>query len=82
MEKFETSDFSNENMETEQPAAPEAEIRTETAAEETAYRGNGTGRKESPYANSPYVMQHPAADAPVRERKAPKQKKTKKEKKK
>ena len=24
-----------------------------------AYRGNGTGRRESPYANSPYVMQHP-----------------------
>jgi len=24
-----------------------------------AYRGSGAGRRESPYANSPYVMQHP-----------------------
>ncbi len=29
-----------------------------------SYRGTGTGRKESPYANSPYVMEHrPAEDS-------------------
>ena len=42
----------------EEPAVVIAE---EPAAEEpvaTVYRGNGAGRKESPFANSPYVMNH------------------------
>jgi len=45
----------------QQPVAEEAEPREETppAAPEapvTAYRGGGSGRRESPYANSPYEM--------------------------
>ena len=57
----------------DEPAAePVAEATAESTAE-TAYRGTGAGRKESPYANSPYVMQHPAPAEP-------KQRKVKKEK--
>ena len=69
MENFETSDLSNENIENQQTVMPEAESQEEVA-EETVYRGSGAGRKESPYANSPYVMQHPASEASVREKKA------------
>ena len=79
MENFEASDLSNENIENQQPVMPEAESQA-AAAEETAYRGSGAGRKESPYANSPYVMQHPASEAPVREKKAAKPRKEKKTK--
>ena len=53
----------------EQPAVPVEEPAEEPApAQEpvpdpqpapAAYRGAGAGRKESPYANSPYVMHHP-----------------------
>ena len=75
MENFETSNIPNENM--QQPVEPAAEPQVETAAEETTYRGSGAGRKESPYANSPYVMQHPVKETPGREKKAPKQKKVK-----
>ena len=39
-------------QDTSQPEAPQSEP--------NAYRGTGTGRKESPYANSPYVMDHQA----------------------
>lgn len=35
---------------------------------ETAYRGTGTGRKESPFADSPYVMQNPSREVPGQER--------------
>ena len=76
MDNYEQTDFSAENIENEQPEAPAAEpqVEPETVVE-TAYRGAGTGRKESPYANSPYVMQHPVEEASKRERKAAKVKK-------
>ena len=47
MDNYEQTDFSNENIETEQPEAPAAEpqVEPETVVE-TAYRGAGTGRKE------------------------------------
>lgn len=51
--------------------APEMPPRPTVAAEapktepETQYRGRGVGRKESPFADSPYVMNHrPASAAP------------------
>ena len=78
MENFETSDLSNENIENQQPVMPE-EVPQAEVVEETVYRGSGAGRKESPYANSPYVMQHPASETPVREKTA-KPKKAKKSK--
>ena len=40
------------------------------AAEESGYRGTGSGRKESPFADSPYVMNHPPVE-PARKQKAP-----------
>lgn len=41
-----------------QPAQPQQEIPPQQPVS-SAYHGTGTGRKESPYANSPYVMNHP-----------------------
>lgn len=51
---------------------------------QTGYRGTGAGRKESPYASSPYVMNHqpapeyryqPQTQPPVKKPKAPKDRK-------
>ena len=67
MEPFENNELENET-ETPQPDAEEAVPQPEQAPsaqpqeepQQTAYHGTGAGRKESPYANSPYVMdQHP-----------------------
>ena len=56
---------------TETPEAPE---------ETTVYHGAGAGRKESPYADSPYVIQHPQEHstkaAPEKKPKAKKEKRT------
>ena len=41
-----------------QSAQPQQEIPPQQPVS-SAYHGTGTGRKESPYANSPYVMNHP-----------------------
>ena len=61
MENFDQTNFSEEN----------AYIPENTPVEEPApqnpYRGAGTGRKESPYADSPYVMQHPQPEENRRE---------------
>lgn len=81
-----------QNAEVSEPAASEAEETAEAAAEEipaepapTVYRGAGAGRKESPFANSPYVMQQRPGQPeqpPVQEAEAahiaPKRKKEKK----
>ena len=78
MENFEEVITSDESADIPQPAESVAEPAVETAAEpaaETAYRGAGAGRKESPYANSPYVMQHPVQESPRREKKPAKPKK-------
>jgi len=43
------------------PEVPNSELpqpRTESETPDTGYRGMGTGRKESPYADSPYEMPH------------------------
>ena len=59
------------------PAEPIAET-VETPEIPTAYHGVGTGRKESPYADSPYVMHQPEP----RQEPAPKKEKIKKSRKK
>ena len=68
--------------EQEQPVPPQAE---ESPRQSSAYHGAGTGRKESPYANSPYVTFHqneqpqePQWDPPYEEPKPKKQKKQRK----
>ena len=40
-------------------------------SQDTSYYGAGSGRKESPYADSPYVLQHPVntGTAPARKQK-------------
>ena len=67
MDTFENNEFQNEQP----PVQPEPPVQ-EPSAEEAppqyshtpqpdpaAYRGAGAGRRESPYANSPYVTNHP-----------------------
>lgn len=65
MDTFENNEFPSEN-EMNPSVSPAASV--ENAADSQPqytsqpnpanYRGTGTGRKESPYANSPYVMNH------------------------
>ena len=56
MENYENQDFNYYNTDTPfvQPVAPESENR-----ESAPYRGAGAGRRESPFADSPYVMNRP-----------------------
>ena len=57
-----------EEQKTEAAEAPSGEIQPEpaeeAAAEPTVYRGMGTGRKESPFADSPYVL-HRSPEEPA-----------------
>ena len=76
MENYEQTNFSNEDLHTEEPAAPAPDPQSEPEVAESAYRGAGRGRKESPYANSPYVMQHPAPEPVKRTPRPGKVKKT------
>ena len=66
MDTFENSEFEVQ----QHPVQPEPPVQEEPKAvppqyyghpqsDPAAYRGMGAGRKESPYANSPYVMNHP-----------------------
>ena len=48
---------SEEQPPVQEPAAPQEN--PVSHPEPTPYRGTGSGRKESPYANSPYEMNHP-----------------------
>ena len=54
MDTFENSEFPE--AENERPVTPAAEPAAPVQPESGAYRGVGAGRKESPYADSPYVM--------------------------
>ncbi len=76
MEPFENNEFINENPAPvpEEPVAPQP----------NPYHGTGAGRKESPYANSPYVMNQqphqgyqyqPQTEAPQKPKKVKKQRK-------
>ena len=55
------NEYENNTSSPEQPSVqPQNEVPSshEIPPQESAYHGTGTGRKESPYANSPYVMNH------------------------
>ena len=55
MEAFENNEY---EYEAQQPHPQEPEA----PPQPSAYHGTGTGRKESPYANSPYVMREPESE--------------------
>ena len=55
MESFENDEFEN---------LPETESEAPKAPEDSAYRATGSGRRESPYADSPYEMNHQTAYRP------------------
>ena len=55
MEPFENNDF--ENIPDPAPVQPEQPPYAPPQIQQAPYHGAGTGRKESPYANSPYVME-------------------------
>lgn len=56
MDTFDNNAFPD--PENQPPVPQEPEIPASSQPEQSAYHGTGTGRKESPYANSPYVMNH------------------------
>ena len=53
MNEYENNDY----IPQQEPSRP-VDPRQEIPENSCAYHGTGTGRKESPYANSPYVMNH------------------------
>ena len=54
MESFENNEF-----ETESNDIPESPVEPlQDTADSSEYRSAGTGRRESPYSNSPYEMNH------------------------
>ena len=58
MENFEKEDFLQDlEMEENQENVQEIPV-DQPVAEQQPYHGMGAGRKESPFANSPYVMYH------------------------
>ena len=65
MEPYENTDYESGTPHNEPPVRPDAPVPPEhTAAGDYAYRGAGAGRRESPYANSPYAgYQPPRQDA-------------------
>lgn len=76
MESFENNEFETESNDIpESPVAP-----FQDTADNSEYRSAGTGRRESPYANSPYEMNHhgqekdyaPPVSPPPRPKKAKK----------
>ena len=58
MEPFENNEI-NDWEDEAQSLPEEPAIQPEPEPAPTAYHGAGTGRRESPYANSPYVMNQP-----------------------
>ena len=80
MEPFENNETEYDSIPASEPEIPE-EIPEETVEETPAssYHGTGAGRKESPYANSPYMMSEPEEVPQYRPRTyAPKAEKPKK----
>ena len=78
MENFENNQFPQEpEIQENQEQTMQEQYRPEP--EHQTYRGAGVGRKESPFANSPYEMEHePPRYAPWEEKpKKPKKKKKK-----
>ena len=55
------NEYENNNFAPEQPPVqPQSQVQPprKVPSQESAYHGTGAGQKESPYANSPYVMNH------------------------
>ena len=82
MEPFENSNY--ENIPDCPPIQPEQPPYAPPQPSPSAYHGAGTGRKESPYANSPYVMEpqprqeyyyQPQTEPPVKPKKEKKPRK-------
>lgn len=67
MDNFDQTNFSEENEHIPENAAPAEPAANSEPAPQNPYRGTGAGRKESPYADSPYVMQQPRQEEPRRE---------------
>ena len=65
MEPYENTDYESEAPRNEPPVQANTSAGPEQAAPgDYAYRGAGAGRRESPYANSPYAgYQPPRQDA-------------------
>ncbi len=83
MEPFENNDFTPEPQPPVQdsPVTPPPEVpRQESQGSYGPYHGSGAGRRESPYANSPYVRQQPYQEYQYQPQTQPPQK-PKKEKK-
>jgi len=61
MEPFENNNFvpraEGPQVNPEEPAMPQSHQIPDPAVRPSTYQGTGTGRRESPYANSPYVSQ-------------------------
>ena len=51
MNEYENQEYSPEQI-------PQQPVQNQPEPQPTSYHGTGTGRKESPYANAPYVMNH------------------------
>ena len=90
MEPFEYNDNPTPEQEqppvspaAQEPPVPQEPPRYMPPQEQGAYHGTGTGRRESPYANSPYVRQEPRPEYQYHYQPQPPQKppKVKKEKK-
>ena len=64
MENYEEQNFSSENEPMEKDENPQP---SRYEVPESGYRGTGSGRKESPFADSPYVMNHSEEETPKRE---------------
>ena len=60
-----------------EPVIPRPVVAEPAAPQPAAYRGAGAGRKESPYANSPYILQHQPPEEPVSRPEPQKPQKTK-----
>ena len=74
MESFENNEF-----ETESNDIPESPVEPlQDTADSSEYRSAGTGRRESPYANSPYEMNHHARESYDSPSPSPRPKKAKK----
>ena len=74
MDTFEHDEFPRETPQPEEPAVPRPEpVNTDP------YRSSGVGRRESPFADSPYVMNHQSQEQSWQEQPWQKPKKVKKD---
>ena len=78
-EAYMMESFENNEFETKSNDIPESPVEpTQDTAGNSEYRSGGTGRRESPYANSPYEMNHHARESYDSHSPSPRPKKAKK----